>query len=143
MDDQTAVLASLDEYADAYCAKDVDRLMALFDAGDDISVIGTGADELCAGRAAIESLFRRNFAEATATRFEWGWRHATVLNDSAVVAVSLTIHLATDDGPAEMLLRWTVAMTKREGGWRWVHRHASVAAATQQEGGAYPTPADR
>ena len=34
------ILATLEEYADAYCAKDIDRLMALFDAGDDISVIG-------------------------------------------------------------------------------------------------------
>ncbi len=40
------LLVTLDEYADAYCAKNLDRLMALFDTGDDISIIGTGADEL-------------------------------------------------------------------------------------------------
>lgn len=47
------LLATLDEYADAYCAKDIDRLMRLFDEGDDVSVIGTGEDELCSGRAEI------------------------------------------------------------------------------------------
>ncbi|MCH7777788.1 MAG: nuclear transport factor 2 family protein [Gemmatimonadetes bacterium] len=42
-------------YAEAYCSKDIDRLMALFDDGDDISLIGTGADELCAGPADIKA----------------------------------------------------------------------------------------
>jgi hypothetical protein len=51
---------TLEQYASAYCDKDVERLMALFDPGDDISVIGTGADELCHGRAQIEDLFKRN-----------------------------------------------------------------------------------
>ena len=51
MREESEVLATLDAYADAYCAKDVGGLMALFDAGDDVSVIGTGADELCAGQA--------------------------------------------------------------------------------------------
>ena len=44
-----AVLATLEDYAHAYCTKDMDSLMSAFDDGDDISVIGTGADKLYAG----------------------------------------------------------------------------------------------
>ncbi len=62
MTEEEAVLATLEEYAEAYCSKDIDRLMALFDDGDDISLIGTGADELCAGRADIKAVFLRNFS---------------------------------------------------------------------------------
>ena len=40
--------------------------MALFEAGDGISIIGTGADELCSGHEQIRDLFRRSFEEATA-----------------------------------------------------------------------------
>lgn len=134
-----AVLATLDQYAEAYCAKDLDRLMALFDDGDDISLIGTGGDELCAGRAAIEAVFLRNFSDATATRFAWDWRHVTVADDCAVVAVTLTIHLETDDGPLQVPVRWTVSLVRRSGQWRWLHRHASSAATSQEEGSAYPT----
>ncbi len=83
--------ATLDTYADAYCAKDVGGLMALFDPGDDVSVIGTGADELCTSQAEIRRLFERNFAEATADRFDWHWRHVTRRGDTATVAASLTI----------------------------------------------------
>ncbi len=78
-----AVLATLDEYADAYCSKDTDRLMAIFDPGDDITVIGTGNDELCTGQQQVRDLFNRNFAEATATRFEHHWNHATIRGDIA------------------------------------------------------------
>ncbi len=33
MTEEEAVLATLEEYAEAYCSKDIDRLMALFDDG--------------------------------------------------------------------------------------------------------------
>ncbi len=138
MTDEEAVLATLDQYAEAYCATDIDHLMAVFDDGDDISLIGTGADELCAGRSAIEAVFLRNFSDATATRFAWHWKHITVANDCAVVAITLTIHLETQDGPLQVPVRWTVSLVRRSGRWRWLHRHASSAAVSQEEGTAYP-----
>ena len=57
MTEEETVLATLEEYAEAYCSKDIDRLMALFDDGDDISLIGTGADELCTGRSKSRPCF--------------------------------------------------------------------------------------
>ena len=140
MNDRKAVLATLEEYADAYCAKDADRLMALFDESDDVSLIGTGADELCSGHSAVKEVFLRNFSEATATRFEWDWQHVTVSNGCAVAAITLTIHLDTDQGSAKVPVRWTVSMIRREDKWRWLHRHASAAATSQKEGTAYPHP---
>ncbi len=136
--DESAVLATLKEYADAYCDKDIDRLMAIYDDGDDISMIGTGADELCADRSAVKTIFVRNFAEATATRFAWQWRHVTLRESSAVVAASLTIHLEIDDNTIEVPVRWTVSLVKRADGWKWLHRHASSAAGSQDQGTAYP-----
>jgi ketosteroid isomerase-like protein len=130
--------ATLEEYAEAYCAKDVDRLMALFDGGDDISVIGTGADELCYGPAAIRELFQRNFREATAERFEWHWTKVTLREDTGVIATTLTIHLDLDGRKVAVPLRWTVTLHRKDGSWRWLHRHASSAAGSQDEGTAYP-----
>lgn len=138
MNDRDAVLATLEQYADAYCAKDIDRLMALFDEEDDISLIGTGADELCSGYLAIKEVFLRNFSEAIATRFEWDWQHITMGNGCAVVATTLTIHLDTEEGPMKVPVRWTVSMVRRGDTWRWLHRHASAAATSQKEGTAYP-----
>ena len=139
MTEEETVLATLEEYAEAYCSKDIDRLMALFDDGDDISLIGTGADELCTGRSEIKAVFLRNFSEATATRFQWHWKHVTLTNRCAVVAISLTIQLDTQDGPIQVPVRWTVSLVRRSGQWHWLHRHASSAATSQKEGAAYPS----
>lgn len=132
---EDGVLATLDEYAEAYCAKDVNRLMTLFDDGDDISVIGTGEDELCTGPESIRSLFERNFAEATATGFEWHWTQVAVRDRTATVD-----RPHVDGEPVRVPLRWTVALRRtNDGTWRWLHRHASSAAQSQAEGTAYPT----
>ena len=87
------ILATLDDYANAYCAKDVASLMRVFDDSDNISVIGTGADELCIGRDAVKNLFLRNFSEATANKFEWDWVDTRISRNHAVISVTLTIHL--------------------------------------------------
>ncbi len=138
MSEETEILATFDVYADAYCAKDIDGLMELFDGGDDISLIGTGADELCTGRAEIRSLFERNFSEATAERFEWHWRHLTRRGDAATVAASLTIHLSVNGNPLTVPIRWTVSLHRLDERWLWLHRHASAAATNQDDGAAYP-----
>ena len=139
MPQQDEVLATLEEYAAAYCAKDLDRLMAIFVDGDDISLIGTGADELCSGREAVAAVFKRNFRDATATQFEWDWKAVAIHCGAAVVAVSLNIHLVIDGEPLIVPFRWTVSLVEVEGEWKWVHRHASSAANSQDEGSAYPT----
>jgi ketosteroid isomerase-like protein len=95
--DPERVLATLDEYAEAYCAKDLDRLMAIFVDGEHVSLIGTGSDELCSGRQAVASIFSRNFNDATAKRFEWGWNDVVVHGNAATVAMSLVIHLNSSD----------------------------------------------
>lgn len=139
MTQEKEILATLDEYADAYCTKDLDRLMAIFDTGDDISVIGTGADELCYGQSEIRALFARNFAEATADRFAWDWTKVTIRDDSAVVAITLTIHIDLDGEKLHVPIRWTVVLKQTEGKWLWLHRNASASAGGQEEGEAYPT----
>lgn len=136
--DRAAILATLDEYAAAYCAKDIDRMMNLFDPGDEISVIGTGADELCSGRSAVRQLFVRNFAEATALQFRWGWRHLTVLDDFAMLAQLVELQIRVDGDVRIIPLRWTIGLVCRADGWRWLHRNASVAAGGQSDDQAYP-----
>ena len=138
MTEEQLVFATLDEYADAYCAKDLSRLMAIFVDGDAISLIGTGGDELCSGRSTVSSVFERNFRDATATKFEWGWKDVAVHGEAATVAIALVIHLIVEDEAVKVPVRWTVSLVRTPQGWKWVHRHASVAASTQEEGNAYP-----
>jgi len=139
MDEKDEVMATLDEYANAYCAKDLNRLMGIFLDGEAISLIGTGGDELCSGRTAVASVFERNFTDATATQFEWGWKDIAIHGHAATVAIALKIHLIIDDKSLVIPIRWTVSLVKTNNLWKWVHRHASAAANSQDEGSAYPT----
>lgn len=139
MSDTDAVMATLEEYASAYCAKDVDRLMSIFVDGEDISLIGTGADELCSGRDQVASIFERNFRDATAKQFVWKWSDIAVHGSAATVAVTLDIRLECDGQNLTVPIRWTVSLVKVGEDWKWVHRHASSAASSQDEGAAYPT----
>ena len=139
MTDHDAIMETLEEYAEAYCDKDLDRLMALFVDGEGLSLIGTGADELCSGRAQVASIFERNFRDATAKRFVWKWQDIAVHGTSATVAVTLDIHLELDGDDVTVPVRWTVSLVKIDDNWKWVHRHASAAAGSQDKGSAYPT----
>jgi len=133
-----AIQVTLENYAKAYCAKDIDALMRVFDNSENISVIGTGADELCVGREAVRDLFLRNFGEATAHRFEWDWTDIRISGDHAVVSITFTIHLIYHGDQLKIPLRWTVVLKKENDRWLWIHRHASSAAPDQDEGQAYP-----
>lgn len=137
--DEQLIKDTLEEYATAYCAKDTDRLMEIFANVPNISIIGTGVDELCAGPQQIRSVLDRNFAEATATKFEWQWLNITIVDKSAAVAVTMNIHLNLDGEAIKVPIRWAIALVKTKDGWKWLHRHASAAAGSQDEGTAYPT----
>ncbi len=130
--------ATLDDYANAYCAKDIDAMMAVFADDDNISVIGTGEDEFCVGHTEVRQLFVRNFAEASAQRFEWQRIDTRVFDGHAVMSVKLVIHLIYQGDALQVPIRWTAVVRKKSDRWVWMHRHASSAASNQDEEAAYP-----
>ncbi len=138
MNTEKAIKQTLEDYANAYCAKDLEALMEVFDDSDNISVIGTGGDELCVGQEQVRSLFLRNFEEATATKFKWDWLDVRVSEDHAVVSVTLTIHLIYNEENLKVPIRWSVVLKNKDNRWVWIHRNASAAASSQSEGQAYP-----
>lgn len=144
MNQEQEIIATLEEYALAYCNKDIEALMAIFATSEAITVIGTGEDELCKGQAAVRTLFLRNFSDASANKFVWNWTQIQHFDEFAVVAVSLNIHLnlpstGNQNSNLSVPIRWTIAMKKLQSKWFWLHRHASTPATSQKEGKAYPT----
>lgn len=137
-DDHRCVLETLDAYAERYDAKDVDGVTSLFARDDDVVLFGTGADELWVGYDAVRAQFARNFAEAEAVHFEWTWRHVSGAEASAWAATTANVHVTVGGVTRTISIRFSVALEQREGEWKWVHRHASVAAGGQGAGVAYP-----
>jgi len=133
-----AIKSTLEAYAKAYCSKDIDAMMNIFDNSDNISVVGTGADELCVGLIEIKDLFLRNFEEATANKFEWNWMDIRLSENHAVVSVILTIYLEYKGDKLKLPIRWTIVLKNKNKKWVWIHRNASIAASNQDDGKAYP-----
>lgn len=136
---ERAVLATLDRYAERYNAKDVDGVTNLFADDPDVLLIGTGADERWIGKSEIRRQFERNFAEAERTRFEWSSRHVAAAGDAAWVSADAVVYVTVGGEDRSIPIRFTVVLDERDGVWRWLHRHASVAAGGQASGVAYPT----
>lgn len=134
----STIKSTLDNYAKAYCSKDIEAIMNIFDNSDNISVIGTGSNELCVGQNQIRNLFLRNFEEATATKFEWDWIDIRSSDNHAVVSVTLKIHLEYKGEELTIPIRWTVVLKHKNGKWVWIHRNASTAASNQNDEQAYP-----
>lgn len=137
MTEEQAILSTLEDYTRAYSVKDINALMQVFIDDDSICVIGTSADEICVGRAAVRQLFERNFAQAKALHFEWQWRHVIIIGAHATVATSLIIYLEYQGQQMTIPIRWTVTMKKTDR-WLWLHHHASSPDASQKENKAYP-----
>ncbi len=112
-----AIQLTLENYAEAYSSKNIDALMNVFDNSDNISVIGTGSDELCVGRDQVKNLFLRNFGEATAKEFEWNWVDIRISNKHAVASVKLTIHIVYLDEHINVPIRWTVVLKNENEKW--------------------------
>ena len=139
---ERAVLGTLDRYAEQYGAKDVDSVTELFADDPDVLLIGTGADERWVGKSEVRRQFARNFAEAQRTRFEWVSRHVAAAGDAAWVAADAVVHVTVGGQERSIPIRFTVVLERQDGAWRWLHRHASVAAGNQQSGAAYPDATD-
>jgi len=137
-EDRRLVLETLDSYAERYNAKDVDGVTSLFSRDSDVVLFGTGADELWVGYEDVRRQFARNFAEAEAVRFEWTWRHVSGTETSAWAATTANVHVTVGGARRTIPIRFSVALERHDGDWKWVHRHASVAAGGQGAGVAYP-----
>lgn len=136
------VLGTLERYAERYGAKDVDGVTVLFADDPDVLLIGTGADERWLGKGEVRQQFARNFAEAERTRFEWVTQHVAAAGDAAWVAADAVVHVTVGGKERSIPIRFTVVLERQNGAWRWLHRHASVAAGDQPSGAAYPDTTD-
>ncbi len=138
-----AIADFLSRYDAAFAVGDVADRLALF-AADDVSVIGTGVDEVSRGRAAVEAILTSERAVSGRYRLDWLWRETQAMGDSASVlgeAYVLFRDLSPARDPGPMRLR--VSLVLVPAGDRWVirHSHASVPALAQRQGGFVPDPA--
>jgi uncharacterized protein (TIGR02246 family) len=142
-DQQTgaAVMAVLNRFCEAYVTRDVDRLLSLFAADDDVLVIGTGQDERRVGRPAIRAQVERDWAQSDACRFHWTWHSVSAAGPVAWLAAEGDIDAQVGEQHATLPVRLTCVLEKRAGEWLFVQFHTSAPASGQARGESFPTAA--
>ena len=135
---EAGVQRVIDQVAEAFEERDIEKMMALFSDGDDLVVIGTGADERKVGKAEARSLFKRDWAQSEASSIIYNWKQVSITGDVAWATADATVYARVAQREIHLPIRLTLVMKRSGARWSIVHWHASVPASGQQSGGAWP-----
>ncbi len=123
---ETAILATLEAYANAYNTHDIDAIMALWADDPDVLLIGTGPDEKRIGTAEVRRQFAHNFARAKTLLFAFTNAMVSIHENSAIVVANADARTLVDDQIIQFSLRMTIILKYSQNRWWWVHRHAAT-----------------
>ncbi len=136
---QQQVAAALDEWAAAYGRKDAVAFAAAFGDHDGVVLLGTGADEIAVGRAAIRDLLQRDFDEADELAVTFGDLRVSTARDLAWAVTSNAIVHATVGGESQAIpVRVTMILQHVDTRWLIQHAHVSAPLAGQEVGHSFP-----
>jgi len=127
----------LKEWSDAYQARDIDTLLATA-IGDDLQLVGTGADEVRFGLDEFRTQALRDFSQADEAAFEFTDMRVTTVGDAAFVYCDVSVSgSAVGQTFAMSGLRMTAGLVRTDDGWRLVQTHLSAPDSAQAEGNSF------
>jgi uncharacterized protein (TIGR02246 family) len=127
----------IQQWMDHYRAKDVDGLVSLMN-GDDIVLVGTGADEVRFGLAEFRAQAERDFSQADEVDISFDNLRVQAAGDAAFAYCDITITGSAGGEAFEMSgLRFTSGLIRTEQGWRIAQAHLSAPNMGQAEGNSF------
>jgi len=135
---ESRVMSILDKVAEAFEERDLDKMMSLFSPDDDLVVMGTGADEKKIGKSEVKSLFKRDWAQSEASSIVYNWRSIFTKGNISWVTAEAAFYARVGSREMHIPTRLTVVLKKSGDEWLIIHWHASIPAAGQQIGEAWP-----
>lgn len=131
------IQAVLEDWMSAYRAKDMDGLERTA-IGDDIQLVGTGADEVRFGLAEFREQAMRDFSQADELDMVFTDIRSTVIDNAAFVYCDVTVSGSAGGQSFEMSgLRLTLGLVRTPDGWRFVQTHLSSPDGAQDEGSSF------
>jgi ketosteroid isomerase-like protein len=139
---ESAVMAVLEQFRQAYTQRDMQLALALFPPDSDVVLIGTGADEKCVGLGDIQRQFERDWTQSESLAVEWGSGFSvSAAGPVAWVVLPEALVRVTAGGQAmELPLRLSVVLEQRGERWLFMHVHFSFPAAGEAAGESFPVP---
>jgi ketosteroid isomerase-like protein len=134
---QTAVEATLRQWADAYNKRDLDRALALIAPDDDVVGIDTGHDEWRVGPEEFKAQVERDFSQAEALSVAYEPLVVSEAGPVAWVAGRASVQARVDGQDLSLAGRFTAVLERRDDRWLLVQTHFSLPAAEQAEGRSF------
>ncbi|HEX5881078.1 MAG TPA: nuclear transport factor 2 family protein [Actinomycetota bacterium] len=134
---QTAVEATLRQWADAYSKRDLDRALALIAPDDDVVGIGTGHDEWRVGPEEFKAQVERDFSQAEALSVAYEPLVVSEAGPVAWVAGRVSVQARVDGQDLSLAGRFTAVLERRDDRWLLMQTHFSLPAAEQAEGRSF------
>jgi uncharacterized protein (TIGR02246 family) len=131
---ETQVNSSLTAFAEAYAARDLERVMKRFAGDPDVVLYGTGADEKRVGPEAIRFQTRRDWEQTDSIAIRFDSIAISAAGPVAWAAVDGAFEFSAGGESGTLPTRITFVLEERDGDWLIVHSHFSLPAAGQPEG---------
>jgi ketosteroid isomerase-like protein len=135
---ETAVTSIMNQFAEAFGKRDLGASLALLAPDPDVVFIGTGGDEKRVGLADIEVLFQRDFAQFEDASLKLVRPSVSAAGSVAWVVADLILRAKTGGWEISLQARSNAVLEDRRDRWLIVQLHASLPAAGQTEGEAFP-----
>jgi uncharacterized protein (TIGR02246 family) len=134
---EAEIKALLDELAEAYHVRDLQRALACFAPDEDVLMYGTGVDEKRVGLKEIGAQLERDWEQTESTELTYEWVAVSAADRVAWAAADVSFRFLVAGEAMALAGRLTTVFEKREGNWSIVQGHFSVPAAGQEEGSSF------
>lgn len=132
------IIGLLNEYAEAYAAKDAERIISSIASDPDVVLIGTGSDEWVEGKEDIRKGLERDLAQADSVKLDFRDIKVSSAGLVAWATCQLTFSVTAGDEQTTLTGRFTATFERRDEKWLFVQLHYSLPAAGQEVGRSYP-----
>jgi ketosteroid isomerase-like protein len=132
-----AVKAVLDDWADSYAKRDIERLLAHIAPDTDVMMYGTGADEKRTGLNEIQMQAERDWSQTDAAAFLFDEPSISAVGPVAWAATACTFRVEVGGESMAFPGRFTGVFEQRKGRWQVAQAHFSLPAM-QDEGESVP-----
>jgi ketosteroid isomerase-like protein len=133
-----AVLAVMERFMEAYRTRDIDALLALTPADDDLFLFGTGRDERRVGREEFRYQAERDWSQTDELDFNLTDYRISSAGPVAWVAAEGVGQGRVNGQVFEFPMRMTSVLKKEGDEWCMVQSHVSLPAPEQEEGDSVP-----
>jgi ketosteroid isomerase-like protein len=135
---ETAVVAVLNKFMEAYKKRDLEGLMSVVTPDDDLFLFGTGLDEKRTGREEFKYQAERDWAQTEALAFNFTWHRVSAAGPVAWVASEGMGQGKAGGQGFEFPLRMTTVLEQQGDEWFVVQSHVALPAPAQEEGDSVP-----